>query len=40
MCDNIIFENSFMLKYCPNKYIAQKMCEEAIDDKFCCRSVC
>ena len=29
MCDNIISKNSFMLKYCRDKYITQKMCEKA-----------
>ena len=32
MCDKIISENPFMLKYCPDKYITQKMCDEAADD--------
>ena len=26
------YENPFMLKYCPDKYITQKMCDEAVDD--------
>ena len=32
MCDKIISENLFMLKYCPGKYVTQKMCDEAVDD--------
>ena len=32
MCDKIISENPFMLKYCPDKYMTQKMCYEAVDD--------
>ena len=42
MCDKIICENRFMLKHCPDKYITQKMCDEAVDDYliFCSRLVC
>ena len=32
MCDKIISENPFMLKYCPDKYITPKMCDRAVDD--------
>ena len=32
MCDKTISENPFMLKYCPDKYITQKMCDRAVDD--------
>ena len=32
MCDKIIPENPFMLKYCPDKYLTQKMCDKAVDD--------
>ena len=32
MCDKIISENPFMLKYCPDKYVTQKMCDQAVDD--------
>ena len=32
MCDKIISENPFMLKYCPDEYITQKMCDKAVDD--------
>ena len=31
MCDKIVSENPFMLKYFPCKYITQKICEEAVD---------
>ena len=32
MCDKIIPENPFMLKYFPDKYVTQKMCDKAVDD--------
>ena len=32
MCDKIVSENPFMLKYFPCKYITQKICEEAVDN--------
>ena len=32
MCHKIISENPFMLKYCPDKYVTQKMFDEAVDD--------
>ena len=32
MCDKIVTENPFMLKYCPDKYMTQKMCDEVVDD--------
>ena len=32
MCDKILSENPFLLKYCPDKYMTPKMCDEAVDD--------
>ena len=32
MCDRVIFEDLFMLIYCPNRYKTQKMCDKAADD--------
>ena len=32
MCDKIISENDFILKYCPDKYVTQKMCDEVVAD--------
>ena len=32
MRDKIISENPFMLKFCPDKYVTQKMCDKTIDD--------
>ena len=32
MCEKIISENLFMLKYCPHKYITQKTCDKPVDD--------
>ena len=32
MCNKVISENPFMLKYCPSKYITQNMFDEAVDD--------
>ena len=32
MCHKIISENPFMFKYCPDKYITQKMCNKAVND--------
>ena len=32
MCNRVAFEDPFMLKYCPNKYKTQKMCNKAVDD--------
>ena len=31
MCDKSISENPFMLKYCRDRYITQKMWDEAVD---------
>ena len=32
MRDKVISENPFMLKYCPDKYITQRIFDEAVDD--------
>ena len=32
MCDTVVFNFSPLLVYCPDKYIAQKMCNEAVDE--------
>ena len=32
MCEKIISENPFMLNFCPDKYITQEICDEAVDD--------
>ena len=32
MCYKNFSENPFMLKYCPDKYITQKMCDKTVDD--------
>ena len=31
-CTNVIFEDPFILTYCPGRYKTQKMCDEAVDD--------
>ena len=31
-CGRVVYENPFLVVYCPNKYISQKMCDEAVDD--------
>ena len=30
MCDRVVSENPFLIVYCPDKYIAQKMCDNAL----------
>ena len=32
MCDRVVYKDPFLIVYCPNKYISQKMCDEAVDD--------
>ena len=32
MCDRVIYENPFLIVYCPDKYITQNKCDEAVDD--------
>ena len=32
MCDRVVSENLFLILYCPDKYITQKMCDESVDD--------
>ena len=32
MCDKAASNDSFMLKYCLNRYTIQKMCHKAVDD--------
>ena len=32
MCDRVIFEDPFMLIYCPDRYETQQMCNEAVDN--------
>ena len=32
MCDRVVSEDPFLIVYCPNTYITQKMCDEAVDD--------
>ena len=32
MCGRVIYEDPFMLVYCPDRYKTQKMCDEAVDD--------
>ena len=32
ICDRIVSENPFMLKYCHDRYKTQEMCDEAVDD--------
>ena len=32
MCDRVVSEDLFLIVCCPNKYIIQKMCDEAVDD--------
>ena len=31
MCGRVVSEDPFLIAYCPDKYITQKMCDEAID---------
>ena len=32
MCDRIISEDPFSIRYVSKKYITQQMCDEAVDD--------
>ena len=32
MCDRVVYKDPFLIVYCPNKYISQKMCDEAVGD--------
>ena len=32
MCDRDVSEDPSLIVYCPDKYITQKMCDEAVDD--------
>ena len=32
MCDRVVSENPFLIVYCPDKYVTQKMCDKAIDE--------
>ena len=32
MYDRVASEDSFLIVYCPNKYITQKLCDESVDD--------
>ena len=32
MCDRVVSEDPFILKYCLDRYETQKMCDEAVDD--------
>ena len=32
MCDRVVSEDPFLLVYHLDKYITQKMCDEAVDD--------
>ena len=32
MFDRVVYEDPFLIVYCPDKYITQKMHDEAIDD--------
>ena len=31
MCDKVVSEDPFLIVYCPDKYKAQRMCDEAVD---------
>ena len=31
MCDGVVSKDPFLLVYCSDKYITQKMCDEAVD---------
>ena len=31
MCDRVVYEDSSLKVYSPNKYITHKMCDEAVD---------
>ena len=32
MCDKAVYQNSFMVKYCHDKYKTQELCDKAVDD--------
>ena len=32
MCDSLVSKDHVLIVYCPDKYIAQKMCNKAVDD--------
>ena len=32
MWEGVVSEDAFLIVYCPNKYKAQRMCDEAVDD--------
>ena len=32
MCDRVVPEDPFLIVCCPDKYIALRMCDEAVDD--------
>ena len=32
MCDRVVSEDPFLIVYCPDKYITQKMCDKAVND--------
>ena len=32
MCDRAVSDNPFLKVYCPDKYVTQKMSDEAVDD--------
>ena len=32
MCDRTVSDDPFFIVYCPNKYISQKIGDEAVDD--------
>ena len=32
MCDRIISDDPFSIKYVPDQYKSQKMCDKAVDD--------
>ena len=31
MCDRVVSEDPYLIVYCPNKYVTQEMCDEAVD---------
>ena len=32
MCDRVVSVEPFLIVYCPDKYITQKMCDDVVDD--------
>ena len=32
MSDRVVFEDPSLIEYCLDKYITQRMCDEAVDD--------